>query len=237
MSNCHSWPLDATNGGLDLPLHLPLHLPIWALTVEMSNCHSWPLDATNGGLDVPVDLPLHLPIWALTGRNVKWPFLTTRWHYWGAGVDLSLHLPIWSLTVEMWNCHSWPLDSHYHGGVRSASRSATSSANMISNSRNVKLPFLTTRWHYHGGLDLPVDLPLHLPIWTLTVEMWNHHSWPVDGTTGELDLPVDLPLHLPIWSLTVEMWNCHSWPWPLDAHYWGVRSASRSATSSDNMIL
>ena len=59
-------------------------------------------------------------------------------------------------------------------------------------------------WHWFGVVVFKrctvnggVDLPLHLPIWALTVEMW------------------DLPLHLPIWALTVEMWNWHSWP--LDA--------------------
>ena len=114
-------------------------------------------------------------------RNVKLPFLTTRCQYWGVDlpVDLPLHLPIWALTVEMWNCNSWPLDASMGGG-----RSATSSANMSSNSKTVKLPFLTIRWQYQGGrVDLPVDLPLHLPIWAVTVEMWNHHSWPLDAST------------------------------------------------------
>ena len=41
------------------------------------------------------------------------------------------------MSVAIWNCHSWPLDV----------------------SRNVKLPFLTTR---------------------MSVEMWNCHSWPLD---------------------------------------------------------
>ena len=114
----------------------------------------------------------------------------------------------------MWNCHSWPLDANYYGD-RSAT--ATWSANMSSNSSNVKLPFLTTRCQYQW---VDVDLPLDLPIWALTVEMWNFHSEPLDATTREVDLPVDLP----IWALTVEMWNCHSWP--LDASYWGSRSAT-----------
>ena len=48
--------------------------------------------------------------------------------------------------------------------VNWGSRSATSSANMSSNIRNVKLPFLTTRYQYWGvdlpaGLDLPPGLP------------------------------------------------------------------------------
>ena len=106
--------------------------------------------------------------------NVKLPFSTNRCQYWG--VDLSLVLSIWPLTVEMWNCHSWPLDATT--GVGPASRYATWSANMTSNSRNVELLFLTTRYHYWG-----VDLPLDLPLWHLIVEMLNCHSWPQDATT------------------------------------------------------
>ena len=162
----------------------------------MWNCHSWPLDATT----------------------------------WG-GVDLPLDLPIWHLIVEMWNCHSWPLDAstichlgeisyHHTWALPLGSRSATWSANMTSNSRNVKLPFLTTRCHY-WGVDLPLDLQIwHLiwhssnasegkcANWPLTVEILHH-------TTRCHYQGVDLPLDLPIWPLTVEMWNCHSWP--LDA--------------------
>ena len=69
-------------------------------------------------------------------------------------------------------------------------RSATSSANMSSNSRNVKSPFLTTTCQYWGG---GLDLPLHLPIWALTVEMWNRH-WNCHSD-ALADLPgVDLPI-------------------------------------------
>ena len=92
---------------------------------------------------------------------------------------------------------------------------------MSSNSRNVKLPFLTTRCHYWG-----VDIPLDLPIRALTVEMWNCYSWPLDANT------VDLPIDLPIWALTVEMWNCHSWP--LDVTTGGSRSATWSANMSSH---
>ena len=133
-------------------------------------------------------------------RNVKPPFLSNIWHY--LWVDLPVDLPIWALTVEMWNCHSWPLDTTTGGRSTSWSSNMTSnsrtvkspfltnscyyqggrcaswSANMSSNRRNVKLPFLTTRCH-HQGVDLPVDLP----IWALMGEMWNHHSWPLDATT------------------------------------------------------
>ena len=171
-TRCHYW-------GVDLPVDLPLDLPIWVLTVEMWNCYSWPLDATTGGCR-SASRSANM---SSNSRNVKLLFLTTRCHYWG--VDLPLDLPIWALIVEMWNCHSWPLDASTSGG-----RSANWSANM-SSSRNVKLPFLTTRCHY-WGVDLPVDLPLDLPIWALTVEMWNYHSWPLDATTGGVDLPVDL---------------------------------------------
>ena len=172
-TRCQSW-------GIDLPVHLPLYLPIWPLTVEMWICHSKPLDGSTGGLHLPVDLSLHLPIWALTvemWNYHSWPLDASTW----GGVDLPLHLPIWARTVEMWNCHSWPLDGSTGG--RSASTSSTSSANTSSISRNVKSPFLTTRWQYQG-VDLPVHLPLHLTIWALTVEMWNHHSWPLDASTG-----------------------------------------------------
>ena len=132
------------------------------LSFLTSRCDYW-------GLDLPVDLPLHLPIWPLNSRNVKSQFLNTRTQYQGES-DLPLvDLPKCALTVEMWNCHSWPLDATT-GGVDLPywrSRSATWSANMCSNSRNVKLPFLTTRCHY-WGVDLSVDLPLDLPMSALT---------------------------------------------------------------------
>ena len=89
-----------------------------------------------------VDMPVDLQLWS---ANIE--FLTTRCQT--RGVDWPLDLPIWALTVEMWNCYSWPLDATTGG--RSASRSATWSANMSSNSRNVKLLFLTTRCHWLGG--------------------------------------------------------------------------------------
>ena len=174
----------------------------------MWNCHSWPLDATTWGVDLPLDLPLWANI-SSHSRNVISPFLTTRCQYWGVDlpVDLPVDLQIWPLTVEMWNCHSWPLDAttggldlpvdmpldlqiwpltvemsycytwaldiSYWGAdlplwsatmtsnsgiVKSpflinrcqdlGGRSATWSANMSSNSRNVKSPFFTTRCHY-----------------------------------------------------------------------------------------
>ena len=108
MWNCHSWPLDATTRGVDLTVDLQ----IWPLTVEMWNCHSWPLDATTWGVDLPLDLPLWANI-SSHSRNVISPFLTTRCQYWGVDlpVDLPVDLQIWPLTVEMWNCHSWPLDA------------------------------------------------------------------------------------------------------------------------------
>ena len=116
---------------------LPVDLPIWPLTVEMSYCHSWPLDATTGGRSATWSANM-----SSNTRNMKLPFLATRCLYWG--VDLPVDLPIWPLTVEMSYCHSWPLDATTGG------RSATWSANMSSNTRNMKLPFLATRCLYWG---------------------------------------------------------------------------------------
>ena len=103
-------------------------------------------------------------------RNLKLPFLAMRCLYWGVG--LPVDLPIWVLTVEA----SW---SDY----------------ICCNSWNLILPFLTPRCHYQG-----VDLPLDLPLWALLLEIWNCHSWPLDGSIRGVDLPVDLP----IWALIVE---------------------------------
>ena len=93
-------------------LDLPADLLILALIVEMYICHSWLLDAScvcGGGVDLPVDLA----IW--DNRNLKLPFLVTRCLYWG--VDLPVDMPIWAVTIEIWNCHSWPLDACTGGGV------------------------------------------------------------------------------------------------------------------------
>ena len=150
----------------------------------------------------------------------------------------------------MSNCHSWPLDTmtggrsaswsanmssnsrnvkspfltnrcYYQGG-----RSASWSANMSSNSRNVKLPFLTTRCHYWGER---VDMPVDLPIWGLTVEIWNHHSWPLDATTGGGGRSAS-------WSanMTSKNRNVNLPYWPLDDTTVGDRSASWSAHMSSN---
>ena len=210
MWNCHSWPLDATTRGRSTSrsatwsANMSSHSRNVKLLFLTTRCHYCRYANCSANM-------------SSNSRNVKLPFLTTRCHHWG--VDLPLDLPIWALTVEMWNCHSWPLDVTT-GGSRSASRSANMSshsrnakllflttrchycrsanwsANMSSNSRNVKLPFLTTRCHYWG-----VDLSLDLPIWALKVAMWNCHSWPLDASTSGVDLPIDLL----IWALSVEM--------------------------------
>ena len=81
------------------------------------------------------------------------------------------------LTVEMWNCHSWPLDACGGRG-----RSASWSASMSSNSRNVKLPFLTTRCLYQGSggrsfrwstsrSSNSTDLKF-LSTWAVRISMW-----------------------------------------------------------------
>ena len=136
ISSHHSWPLDASTGGVDLPVDLP----IWTLIVEISSHHSWPLDASTTGIDLPVDLP----IWALTEEisncHPLLPDAST------GGIDLPVDLPIWALTVEISSHHSWPLESSTRGG-----KSTSWSVNMSSNSRNLKSPFLTTRCLYQGG--------------------------------------------------------------------------------------
>ena len=125
-------------------------------------------------------------------------------------------------------------------------RSASWSANMSSNSRNVILPFLTTRCHYWV-----VDLPGDLPIWALSLEIWKCHSWPQDGSTRG-----DLPLDGPIWALIVEAsssasMSSNSWNYilpflatgwlykgvdlPLDLRIWALTvEASSSASMSSN---
>ena len=133
------------------------------------------------------------------------------------GVDLPVDLPIWALAVETQNGHAWPLDASTRGD-----KSVSWSANRSSNSRNLKLPFLTMRCLYWS-----LDLPVYLQTWALTVEMWNHHSWPLDASTGGIDLPIDLP----IWLLTVDISNCHLWP--IDAST-GGRSASWFANMSSS---
>ena len=131
---------------------------------------------------------------------------------------------------------------------------------MSFNNRNLKLPFLATRYLLQGRIDLPLDLPisssnskllyqenlklpfcpldastrgkgltLDLPI-CLPIEIWNCHSWQLDASTRSTW--VDLPLDLPIWTLTIEIRNCHSWP--LDASTGGGRSATWSAYMSFN---
>ena len=120
----------------------------WALTVKIWNCHSDPLADLQEGRSATSSANIRS-----NSRNVKSPFFTTRFHYQGEGVDLPLHLPIWALTVEISNCHSWPLDA-----TMGASRSASWSANMTSNSKNLKLPFRSIG-RSTRELDLPVDLP------------------------------------------------------------------------------
>ena len=155
----------------------------------------------------------------------------------GMGVNMPFDLPIWPVTIAIWNCHSWPLDASTWGGDRSVSKSAY----MTCNNSNLKLPFLAIRclnWGLHLPVDLPiwpvtiaiwnchswqlaaytrgVDLSVNLPIWHVTIEIWNCHFWPPDTSTGGVHLSVDLP----IWPVTIEIWNCHSWP--LDASTGGV---------------
>ena len=224
MWNFYSWPLDATTGGVDLPVDLP----IWALTVEMWNCYSWTNRCHYWG-SKSVDLPVDLPIWALTVE--MWNCYSWQLNATTGGVDLPLDLPICALTAEMWNCHSWPLDATT-GGV-----DLPPCLPKLPVSPSVKwqifyhLVIRVERWNCHSdaladppegrsatfgvvvfqgsmvnweGVDLPLDLPVHITWFSVVVFKGSMVNW-----------GVDLPLDLPIWALTVEMWNCHSWP--LDA--------------------
>ena len=67
----------------------------------------------------------------------------------------------------------------------------------------------------NGGVDLPVDVP----IWALTVEMWNCHTWPLDAMGGMSDCPTseegmpdcNLPLQLQYWKFH------RKWKWSLES--------------------
>ena len=185
---------------LGVGVHLPVDLPMWPVTIAIWNCQPWPLDASTA---VGVHLPVDLPIWPVTiaiWNCHSWPLDAST----GVGVYLPVDLPIWPVTIAIWNCHSWPLDAYTRSGSRSVSESAyvtcnnrnlklpflairclywrgTSaswSAYMTCNNSNLKLPFLATRCLY-GGVALPVDLP----IWPVTIPIWNCHSWPLDAST------------------------------------------------------
>ena len=106
-------------------------------------------------------------------------------------------------------------------------------------------------------LGVGVDLPVDLPMWPVTIAIWNCHSWPLDASACERG--IDLPVDLPIWPVTIAIWNWHSWSldastgycqliclwpvtiviwnchsWPLDASTGGGRSASWSAYMTCN---
>ena len=158
--NCHSWPQEACTRGVDLPLDLP----IWNLTIEIWYCHFLTIDASTGGG--------RSAIWSaymnFNNRNQKLPFLATRCLYqggrsatWSAyinfnnrnlklpflaiddstrGVDPPLDLPIWACNVKL------PFRST--GRSTWEDRSATWSACMNFNNRNLKFPFLASRCLY-----------------------------------------------------------------------------------------
>ena len=154
-------------------------------------------------------------------RNLKSPFLTTRCLYWG--VDLPVDQPIWALTVEISN-HPFLTTRYLYWRGRSASWSA----NMSSNSRNLKSPFLTTRCLY-WGIDLPVNWPKrknHLTSNMLKSQVTT--SWPLDASTGGVDLLVDLA------NMSSNSRNLKSPFLTTRCLYQGGRSASWSANMSSN---
>ena len=95
---------------------------------------------------------------------------------------------------------------------------------MTCNNSNLKLPFLAIRC-LKWGLHLPVDLP----IWPVTIAIWNCHSWQI----GAYARGVNLSVNLPIWPVTIEFWNFHSWP--LDGSTGGGTSVSWSAYMTCNI--
>ena len=76
--------------------------------------------------------------------------------------------------------------------------------------------------HCNWGVDLPVDLP----VWTLTVEMWICYSWPLDVSTGRgrsASWSANMNSHSRNVNLLFLTTRCQ---------YWGV---GRSASWSSNM--
>ena len=163
-----SWSAYVTcnNSNLKLPflairclywrVHLPVDLPIWPVTIAIWNCHSWPLDASTWGWGSSASWSAYV---TCNNSNLKLPFLATRCLCQWRG--RSVAVPIWAVTISK-NNYGYPLD-----------------ANMTCNNSNVKLSFLATRCLYWRGVDLPVDLPM----WPVTIAIWNCHSWPLDAST------------------------------------------------------
>ena len=116
---------------------------------------------------------------------------------------MPVDLLIIPLIVEISNSHPWPLDNSTGGGDWSASWSF----NISSNCRNLKLPFLATRWLYWWWEGRSASCSANI---SSNSENLKLHSWPLDDSTGggRVDLPVDLP----ILAITVEISNCHSSP-------------------------
>ena len=158
-----------------------------------------------------------------------------------SGVDLQvqgdlqvpLDLPMWALTVKVWKYHCRHL---YWGGW-----SARWSANMSSNSRNVKLSFLTTRCHYWGERSSRWSANMSsnstnvklLSAWAVRISMWifsmNLKIAILSGVDLQVQGDLQVPLDLPMWALTVKVWKYHC------RHlYWGVWSARWSAYMSSN---
>ena len=102
----------------------------------------------------------------MSSNNRILPFLTTR----------CIHL-IYQNQYVIFSV--WISNCHFKGARSAGARwlaGATWSANMSSNSKNLQVPLLAPLWG--------VGLPVHLPIYALTVEIWNSHSWPLEAFTG-----------------------------------------------------
>ena len=101
-------------------------------------------------------------------------------------------------------------------------RSARWLANMSSNSRNLKSPFLTTRCLYQWGYLMVV-----MSIWAQTVKVSSHHSWPIDASTR--GVPAGCCL-----NMSSNSRNLKSPFVTKRGLYWGDRSASWLANICSN---
>ena len=203
MWNCHSWPLDVSSS---------VKLPVLRTLCYHRGVY---LTACMGTSSHISSLSLHLtssfwgwyiwqPIWAhyltsdlghfiwqvvggisgsLSGYIISYLILVTSsdnlW-WWGG---ISEHF-IWKL-----DCFEWALIDNIDqwrtlpSGTGSFVWGVVDLPNLNSSSPQDA----STR-----GVDLPVDLP----IWTLTAEMWICYSWPLDVSTGG---------DLPIWTLNTHI--------------------------------
>ena len=130
------------------------------------------------------------------------------------------------MSVEMWNCHSWPLDvgKNLSGYFISNLVLVTS----CDTTRGVHLPLVSI-----CALVSMYSYKLTISKWGLIddIDQWRVHSfyWQfhAGGSICLLYICIVLEIAILDHQLSVTMWNCHSWPlhvssninchcWPLD---------------------